>query len=499
MPSDPNIILGLNPVPPPPNPLATITQLSALKGQAIENQLRQQQIQTNAATQQNVQAEADQKNRDLADQNTIQQWLKDPANATALGSYDGTGAFPLAGKIQPKTQEALQTSLVAQQKAALANTGEQRTLNDKMHGQIGDTLNGILYDETGQKRSDADVARLAPPAFAQLVADKNIKPENVPTITSWDDGNAFAVKNRFVEGLNSYATKAQKAVQDIATAKATETMDTAHAAQFNADAAKLTQEKVTALANLPKVEADAAIAKADAAFRATHGGLSADETDKNKIARGQLGVSQAEQNIRQKTFDMTYGPNAPQTGLQGVRPNLVGPASAAMEKAGNELATAQGAADAMQNVLDLASKGNKAAGSNLPLLGVGALNAMNGIKRINGAEIAQYGSAGSLLDKIQGRIGSLTVGQPIPQDVLDSIRELHTTLAQQAPITYERKRQVTNQTYGSSFPSVNFTGTAAAGGLPPEAKAQLKAGTDTTFGNGQVWTLDANGQPKQIK
>ena len=35
--------------------------------------------------------------------------------------------------------------------------------------------------------------------------------------------------------------------------------------------------------------------------------------------------------------------------------------------------------------------------------------------------------------------------------------------------------------------------------LPPAARAHLKAGTVTTFGNGQQWTLDEHGQPKQVK
>lgn len=36
------------------------------------------------------------------------------------------------------------------------------------------------------------------------------------------------------------------------------------------------------------------------------------------------------------------------------------------------------------------------------------------------------------------------------------------------------------------------------GMLPPQAAAQLKEGTRTTFGNGQTWTL-VNGQPQQVK
>ncbi len=35
--------------------------------------------------------------------------------------------------------------------------------------------------------------------------------------------------------------------------------------------------------------------------------------------------------------------------------------------------------------------------------------------------------------------------------------------------------------------------------LPDEAKKQLKKGTHTTFGNGQVWTLDDNGEPQQVQ
>ena len=38
-----------------------------------------------------------------------------------------------------------------------------------------------------------------------------------------------------------------------------------------------------------------------------------------------------------------------------------------------------------------------------------------------------------------------------------------------------------------------------SGGLPPEAAKHLKAGSITTFGNGQQWTLDEHGNPKQVK
>lgn len=273
MPVDASIPLSIRPVE-TQSPLQTLGALQNIKSAQIENALRQQQMQTNAAEQQKVQAEADQKHRDLADQNLAQEWLKDPKNATALAQWDGTSPFPLAGKVQLKTQESMQKWLNEQQRNQLTLTKEQRADNETKHGYIGQTMNGLAYNETGEKRTDSEIAALAPAAFAQLVADGHLKPENVPSVSNWDDINAFAVKNRFVEGLNSYATKAQEGVQKVKTAKAAQTLDEAHAADFN-------QQVATAKANLPKIQADAKIAQLDADFKAAHGGRSAEDIAKD--------------------------------------------------------------------------------------------------------------------------------------------------------------------------------------------------------------------------
>lgn len=451
------------PTPQQPSAIQTIGALGNLSGLRSEIALRNQQMQTAAAAQANVQAEANQRQADQADQNTMQERMKDPDFAHSVSSWDGKSPFPLDGLIQPKNSLVYQNAIIAQQKERASLTPQARAENDAMHAQIGQTVNGIANDENGNPRSDADVARLAPTAFAELVKDGQLKPENVPVVTNRNDLMNFASTNRYVQGLGEAASALQVAAGKPAAQTAATAKDTASANDLNASAAKT---NALLPGDVAKQATENDIAAADSAFRAKNGGLSANEVALNKIAKGTLSVSQAEQSIRQKTFDATYGPNAQQTGLAGVRPNLVGPASAAFEKAGTEYATASGAADAMQTVIDLAQKGNKEANSNLPLVGVETLNALNGIKRINGAEIAQYGNAGSLLDKIQGKIGSLTVGKPIPQDVLDDIRELHTTIAQQAGTTYQRKVQVTNQTYGSKFQPVQFTSSAGSSVVP---------------------------------
>lgn len=53
------------------------------------------------------------------------------------------------------------------------------------------------------------------------------------------------------------------------------------------------------------------------------------------------------------------------------------------------------------------------------------------------------------------------------------------------------------QSNGVTVP-VSRDGTPAQEELPPQARAQLREGAETTFNNGQVWTLQ-NGQPKRVR
>jgi hypothetical protein len=137
--------------------------------------------------------------------------------------------------------------------------------------------------------------------------------------------------------------------------------------------------------------------------------------------------------------------------VAGVPPAAVGQVQNQAIKIDQEYIKARESTEALGRVLDLAQSGNKAAGSNLPLLGVETLNAINGIKRINGTEVEQYEGAGSLLDKLKGKIGKLVYGQPIPQDVLNDIRELHQVLGDQAYRSYTSGLDSLNQRSGSRF------------------------------------------------
>lgn len=137
--------------------------------------------------------------------------------------------------------------------------------------------------------------------------------------------------------------------------------------------------------------------------------------------------------------------------IQRVPPAEVGSVMSQAQKLDEAAIKTNTTTEAIGKVLDLATSGNKAAGANIPLVGVGALNAVNGIKRINSAEIAQYGTAGSLLDKIQGKLQGWTEGQPISQDIIDDMRTLHQMLGEQGYKTYTDSLNSLNDRTGSAF------------------------------------------------
>lgn len=163
--------------------------------------------------------------------------------------------------------------------------------------------------------------------------------------------------------------------------------------------------------------------------------------------------------------------------IQRVPPAEVGSVMTQAQKLDEAAIKANSATEAIGKVLDLATAGNKAAGANLPLLGVGAENAVNGIKRINSAEISQYGTAGSLLDSIQGRLQKWTTGQPIPQDVLDDMRTLHQMLGEQGYKTYTDSLNSLNDRTGAAFKPNVAPPNIRKG---PVAPIQLKDGTTLT-------------------
>lgn len=162
---------------------------------------------------------------------------------------------------------------------------------------------------------------------------------------------------------------------------------------------------------------------------------------------------------------------------QGDNPAVAGVAPAAVGQVQNDAIKldeayiqAKSAAEAVGSFIDLAERGNKVAGSNVPVMGAETASALNGIRRISPAQVAGNEHAGSLLDQIKGKIGKLAVGQPIPKDVLEDMRDFQQSLGDAAYSRYTSGLNSLNQRTGAKFspaveaPKVLKTGAAEQGG-----------------------------------
>jgi hypothetical protein len=155
--------------------------------------------------------------------------------------------------------------------------------------------------------------------------------------------------------------------------------------------------------------------------------------------------------------------NAP-AALQGVAPHLVVPASAAYNKAALDFAKAHESAQNMSDFIQQAKSGNKEAVRIVPLQGALEITTAQGVHRINRTEVDQYGSAGSLYDKLAGKLGGAISGKNITDSVLDDMDALQKTVSANAAKLHANEVKGINTTYGSKFQPMNFDSEQNSGG-----------------------------------
>lgn len=145
-----------------------------------------------------------------------------------------------------------------------------------------------------------------------------------------------------------------------------------------------------------------------------------------------------------------------------------------LDKAEGSYRTASQSADELQEMVDGIKTGNKIYAQALPLEGALAVNTSQGVKRINRTEVDQIAGAGSLLDKIQGELGKVKAGDPIPPNVLPDYEKLAKMLKQGAYSNYRGAFDSAKQRYKldneEALPGPN--GEGAAGAPPAGAKVR---------------------------
>jgi hypothetical protein len=163
-------------------------------------------------------------------------------------------------------------------------------------------------------------------------------------------------------------------------------------------------------------------------------------------------------------------------GLKGVSKQLIGPASAAAEKAGNEYLTAKEAADNLGDFLDAARSGNKTAVKIVPLQGALEITTAQGVHRINRNEVDSYGGGGDAYDRLAGKIGGVLTGKSITDDVLNSMDALQQGISKNSQTLYQNKLDLANKTYNSHFTPTFGTPRTSSG--PPPGATHIVPGKD---------------------
>jgi len=123
----------------------------------------------------------------------------------------------------------------------------------------------------------------------------------------------------------------------------------------------------------------------------------------------------------------------------------------------------------------MAQNGNKVAGGNVPLVTVGMMNAINGIKRMNGAEITQNTHLGSLYDDIAGRLGKLSVGEPIPQNILNDSKQLFQAIGQEPYETYKSNLQALSTRTGHNIAPISGPPNINHSSVSPQVQSLLSS------------------------
>ncbi len=114
-------------------------------------------------------------------------------------------------------------------------------------------------------------------------------------------------------------------------------------------------------------------------------------------------------------------------------------ARTAVHKAEQEYNGARSSVEMQKQFIKEAKGGNKEAVRIVPLEGALQITTSQGVHRINRTEVEQYGSAGSIFDRIQGKIGSGLTGKSIPNDVLDDMDKMTDVLQTNAHDRYKRE------------------------------------------------------------
>jgi hypothetical protein len=279
---------------PPPSMIQTIGGIMGIAGQMSELASRRAQ----AA---DLSAQAAQRNRNLADQNTLGAKMNDPAFTTEFYAGGARTVQALSGlNLQGSTiQNAITHVNDTIAKQALT---EKDTLGNQAAAtsQLKDLGKNLMQPDADGTPPTLDVInsrwQSAAPEVARLTKQAGI---NTPPGT-------FGSIDQLETALAG--VHALSSVRDAAIAQKGKLAETS---KNSADAAQANAQAEHLAATLPKDQADAQTAQLIADFAKAHGGLTPDQAattqETARHNKVQEGIGQGELGIKQKTFEATLG------------------------------------------------------------------------------------------------------------------------------------------------------------------------------------------------
>ena len=460
--------------PPVVSPLTTVGGLMQLRSQITENALRAAQVQQTQQATAQIQAKTAEENRQLQQRQKLQDIWADPANHAAFSKGDYTPIW--SAGVAPDVAEPLISSAqkIAQAaqglekgKAEIHLAGRQAWAKaiqnvDPDDPEAASQLNSMRenlatdYPDTAKLIQPYQQNGLADRIHADLVSNQMLTPYLEAKVAQ--------------DKAKSEATEA--ALKPSATAADT-ALKTSQLGGVQAES-QIKQAEAAALTAAPEDQAAQVARSIDPQkypdiYKRTVANAAAGITHQEKLAaieKGSAEVAEREKEtdpaiIRSRVNQQVQVQRAlnATSALGNVPPHLVAPALAEANKADTEYSSSINAANEMQSMVDMMRSGNKVAYAYSPVTGVLTVNAGNGVKRVNIAEIKQYGGTGSALDRIEGWLGKNATGESIPPDVVNDMESFHHNLATVSGTTYGNRLKQINSRYGSTLQPVDLQGT----------------------------------------
>jgi hypothetical protein len=275
------------------SPVQNLTGLLQAKNLMQQQQLRQSEMQ-------DIQAQADQRTRDIADQNTVQQAMKDPA----INAKIHTGDFSdLAGRIQPKTLGTLQQQQIEYQKGLLANSAETNKQRVDALAQINKSLMGLQTLTGPDGKPDLDRINSQWPSTVQNLANAgilksaNIDPSRIPkAITDPNQIQDFLATTGGAQAAHEQALADQKTQ-----AETQKDIFTGLASKSEADTKNRQLAGMSPAGLLPEEQEKAQEEAVRQQETARHNKIA------ERLQAGELNVNQAKAALENKKFIAEYG------------------------------------------------------------------------------------------------------------------------------------------------------------------------------------------------